>query len=162
MPVNVSMQFGRLEELRVPCWVVVMVMMSGGRWEVDVDVDVDDGNIFGGSALSDRGVAGSRSPNLTSPLNFTPKQPPSHISHNSNASSMDNIDHLRREIALRESELADLKSQLALAESSKRAEDTSTPWKWPLSQEEYDRYGRQMIVPKFGLYSMFLIHFWRG
>lgn len=70
--------------------------------------------------------------------------------------SMDNIDHLRREIALRESELADLKSQLALAESSKRAQDTTQPWKWPLSQEEYDRYGRQMIVPSFGLPSEIL------
>lgn len=67
---------------------------------------------------------------------------------------MDDIDHIRREIALRESELADLKSQLALAESSRRAEeDTAQPWKWPLSQEDYDRYGRQMIVPNFGLPS---------
>ena len=71
---------------------------------------------------------------------------------------MDDIDHLRREIAAKESELADLRSQLALAESSKRAEDEdepSGPWKWPLSREEYERYGRQMVVPSFGLPGTF-------
>lgn len=71
---------------------------------------------------------------------------------------MEDIDRLRREIAAKESELADLNSQLALAESSKRAEDeddTSSPWRWPLSREEYDRYGRQMVVPSFGLQGTF-------
>ncbi|CAG9980421.1 unnamed protein product [Clonostachys byssicola] len=68
---------------------------------------------------------------------------------------MERIDHLRREIALRESELADLRSQLAVAESEHRAhqDDGSSGWKWPLAQHEYDRYSRQMIVPKLGLES---------
>ncbi len=70
------------------------------------------------------------------------------------------IDHLRREIAQRESELADLKSQLAVAESAKReaddGADTSAAqqdWKWPLKEDEYERYSRQMIVPNFGLHG---------
>ncbi|KAI9158161.1 Adenylyltransferase and sulfurtransferase uba4 [Paramyrothecium foliicola] len=61
---------------------------------------------------------------------------------------MERIDHLRREIAKRELELADLRSQLALAESDQRQADG---WKWPLEGREYERYSRQMIVPNFGL-----------
>ncbi|XWX02366.1 hypothetical protein V2A60_010403 [Cordyceps javanica] len=68
------------------------------------------------------------------------------------------IDRLRREIAERESELADLRSQLAVAESEKRetessagAERARADWKWPLKEDEYERYSRQMIVPNFGL-----------
>ncbi|KAF4126977.1 adenylyltransferase and sulfurtransferase [Geosmithia morbida] len=68
---------------------------------------------------------------------------------------MDRITHLQREIAQREAELADLKAQLALAESQERLsdehEDEASGWKWPLSRREYDRYSRQMVVPKFGL-----------
>lgn len=71
----------------------------------------------------------------------------------------DQVDRLRREIAQREAELADLKSQLAVAESEKRIADDSAAssvtakedWKWPLREEEYERYSRQMIVPNFGL-----------
>jgi len=67
---------------------------------------------------------------------------------------MDRIDHLRREVSLRESELADLRSQLALAETEHRLAsqaDLAEPWAWPLSGEEYQRYSRQMIVPNFGI-----------
>lgn len=70
----------------------------------------------------------------------------------------DDIDHLRREIAQREAELADLKSRLAVAESESRdaagagaAADEGGDWKWPLGEDEYERYSRQMIVPNFGL-----------
>ena len=66
---------------------------------------------------------------------------------------MDKIDHLRREITKREAELADLRSQLAAAESEKRNEVAST-WIWPLAEHEYERYSRQMIVPGFGLQGM--------
>ncbi|WZH41020.1 uncharacterized protein QYS62_001962 [Fusarium acuminatum] len=62
---------------------------------------------------------------------------------------MDNIDNLRREIAKREVELADLRSQLAVAESEAR--EGKEAWKWPLDNHEYERYSRQMIVPNFGL-----------
>lgn len=61
---------------------------------------------------------------------------------------METIDKLRREIAKREVELADLRSQLAAAESEARTEES---WKWPLENHEYERYSRQMIVPNFGL-----------
>ena len=65
---------------------------------------------------------------------------------------MERLDHLRREIAQREAELADLKAQLALAESEHRAATgQSKEWKWPLESDEYQRYARQMIVPNFGL-----------
>ena len=63
---------------------------------------------------------------------------------------MDKISHLRREIAQREAELADLRSQLAVAESQERTTEHDE-WKWPLGSDEYQRYSRQMIVPKFGL-----------
>ncbi|KAG5658567.1 hypothetical protein KAF25_010748 [Fusarium avenaceum] len=62
---------------------------------------------------------------------------------------MDKIDNLRREIAKREVELADLRSQLAVAESEAR--EGREAWKWPLDNHEYERYSRQMIVPNFGL-----------
>ncbi|KAM0442806.1 hypothetical protein ACHAQK_003862 [Fusarium lateritium] len=62
---------------------------------------------------------------------------------------MDKIDDLRREIAKREVELADLRSQLAVAESEARG--SKEVWKWPLDNHEYERYSRQMIVPNFGL-----------
>ncbi|KAF4954869.1 hypothetical protein FGADI_4971 [Fusarium gaditjirri] len=62
---------------------------------------------------------------------------------------MEEIDDLRREIARREVELADLRSQLAVAES--RARESQEAWKWPLDNHEYERYSRQMIVPNFGL-----------
>ncbi|KAJ3466058.1 hypothetical protein MRS44_006716 [Fusarium solani] len=62
---------------------------------------------------------------------------------------MDKIDQLRKEIAKREVELADLRSQLAAAEADGREDKQA--WKWPLDTHEYERYSRQMIVPKFGL-----------
>ncbi|KEY68079.1 hypothetical protein S7711_05492 [Stachybotrys chartarum IBT 7711] len=68
---------------------------------------------------------------------------------------MDNIDHLRREIAKREAELEELKSQLAVAESEERQDSAPAEWNWPLLPEEYDRYSRQMIVPRFGLQGVY-------
>jgi len=62
---------------------------------------------------------------------------------------MEEVDNLRREIAKREVELADLRSQLAAAES--QARESQESWKWPLDNHEYERYSRQMIVPNFGL-----------
>ncbi|KAF5677603.1 molybdenum cofactor biosynthetic enzyme [Fusarium heterosporum] len=62
---------------------------------------------------------------------------------------MEKIDNLRKEISRREDELADLRSQLAAAESE--VQQTKEFWKWPLSNHEYERYSRQMIVPDFGL-----------
>lgn len=67
---------------------------------------------------------------------------------------MDVINHLQREIAKREAELADLRSQLALAESKNRDQNPES-WKWPLAEYEYERYSRQMIVPGFGLEGIY-------
>jgi adenylyltransferase/sulfurtransferase len=68
---------------------------------------------------------------------------------------MDRIDQLRRDIAERESELAELRSKLAIAESEQRqqraASEQKEAWRWPLEEHEYERYSRQMIVPNFGL-----------
>ncbi|KAG5982706.1 hypothetical protein E4U55_001496 [Claviceps digitariae] len=76
---------------------------------------------------------------------------------------MDNIDRLTREIAQREAELADLKAQLAASLETRAGEQPeqkddqqglqglTEQWKWPLAEHEYQRYGRQMIVPTFGL-----------
>lgn len=67
---------------------------------------------------------------------------------------------LRAQIAVTEAKLAGLKRELADAEKAaataeaagKTNRDTSrTGYRWPLLQEEYRRYGRQMIVPQVGL-----------
>jgi len=73
---------------------------------------------------------------------------------------------LRSQIAATEKQLQELRDQLAGLESPDKAdsqpqqpceegqlEDTSNrdvP-KWPLNQEEYNRYGRQMIVSSIGI-----------
>ncbi|KAG5988081.1 hypothetical protein E4U54_004771 [Claviceps lovelessii] len=66
------------------------------------------------------------------------------------------IARLTEEIAQRESELADLRARLAAsleraARGGEQAQDGQEEWKWPLAEHEYGRYGRQMIVPTFGL-----------
>jgi adenylyltransferase/sulfurtransferase len=67
---------------------------------------------------------------------------------------------LRAQIAATESQLQTLKSQLAEIEEKENAEtngtDPVTQSKWPLSQEEYKRYGRQMIVPGVGIQGLSL------
>ncbi|KAK2754204.1 Urmylation protein [Arachnomyces sp. PD_36] len=75
---------------------------------------------------------------------------------------MKEIENLRQQIAATEDQLARLKKDLAaLEEKSETAETTTklhngdnitkTGRKWPLSLEEYKRYGRQMIVPQMGI-----------
>lgn len=65
---------------------------------------------------------------------------------------------LREKIRVVEQELQNLKTQLASLEKSTKEGTVKTAsavlnesQKWPLSQEEYKRYGRQMIVPNIGL-----------
>lgn len=63
------------------------------------------------------------------------------------------VEALNSLIASKEQELARLKKQLVEAEGAdKRASEQAqeTPWRWPLKAEEYDRYGRQIILPGFG------------
>ena len=78
------------------------------------------------------------------------------------------VAHLRAQIDILESQLLDLKQQLARAEETTSVIDTpSSPdqyseytnqcnlapsaWRWPLNHGEYKRYGRQMILPEIGL-----------
>lgn len=69
---------------------------------------------------------------------------------------------LRVQIAATEAQLASLKHELANAERAAAADSESADAqrtkeadqdtrRWPLLQEEYRRYGRQMIVPQVGL-----------
>ncbi|KAH6671376.1 molybdenum cofactor synthesis protein-like protein [Halenospora varia] len=69
---------------------------------------------------------------------------------------------LKQQIAATEKELRSLKDQLARVEAQAHDATRSvveepekrspvTQRKWPLSQEEYKRYGRQMIVPNVGI-----------
>lgn len=75
---------------------------------------------------------------------------------------MDKIEHLRKEIAQREAELADLRARLAAEEELRcTAGETQNgeEWKWPLDEHDYQRYSRQMIVPNFGLQGIFFFFF---
>lgn len=74
----------------------------------------------------------------------------------------ENCASLRAQIAITEAQLAGLKRDLARAESQAAAKSDNTEsagsgegpglqYPWPLLQEEYKRYGRQMIVSQVGL-----------
>lgn len=66
---------------------------------------------------------------------------------------MDRAEALRQEILKTEDHLKALKAELAAADtqSSKRDTSSDSRWKWPLSAPEYERYGRQLIVPAVGV-----------
>jgi hypothetical protein len=80
-------------------------------------------------------------------------------------SATQSADALRKQITATEEELKRLKVQLASVEAHDgtngvekslqglEVDDASpvTHGKWPLSTEEYKRYGRQMIVPSIGI-----------
>lgn len=68
---------------------------------------------------------------------------------------MNNIEKLKSEIKQREEELAALKEKLAVDEANMKVGENGDDWKWPLPQEEYTRYSRQMIVPSFGLQGVY-------
>lgn len=66
---------------------------------------------------------------------------------------------LRKQIAETEEQLKSLRAQLYDLETPDTTErstshDQPSESKWPLSQDEYKRYGRQMIVPNFGIQGM--------
>ncbi|KAI0842974.1 ThiF family protein [Hypoxylon sp. FL0890] len=76
-------------------------------------------------------------------------------------------EQLREKISQTEKELLDLRRQLADLESPvqntnadpasgstsdhKHSVETLPEWKWPLKEEEYSRYGRQLILPAVGI-----------
>ncbi|KAI0876315.1 adenylyltransferase [Hypoxylon argillaceum] len=72
------------------------------------------------------------------------------------------IGELKAQISKTEEELQRLKTQLAELEalppasSAAEPQDQSVPatsqdWKWPLKEEEYTRYGRQLVLPSVGI-----------
>ncbi|KAM0269437.1 hypothetical protein ACHAQH_009726 [Verticillium albo-atrum] len=67
---------------------------------------------------------------------------------------MDKVEILRKEVEDAENELKALKEELAEAEleadSQQKATADST-WRWPLTAGEYERYGRQLIIPTVGI-----------
>jgi hypothetical protein len=85
-------------------------------------------------------------------------------------SATQSADALRKQITATEEELKRLKAQLASVEAldgtngvqksllGLKVDDAGpvTQGKWPLSAEEYKRYGRQMIVPSIGIQGISL------
>lgn len=73
---------------------------------------------------------------------------------------------LREQILATEAQLHKLKNELAQVEASAGARGFSNSSlsespvtqqngkRWPLSEEEYKRYGRQMIVPSIGIQGL--------
>ena len=65
------------------------------------------------------------------------------------------VETLRKQILDTENSLRELREQLAQIESRNVGESAKnssiSDWEWPLSLEEYKRYGRQMIVPNIGI-----------
>ncbi|SPN96620.1 related to molybdenum cofactor biosynthetic protein [Cephalotrichum gorgonifer] len=57
------------------------------------------------------------------------------------------LDRLKEE--LRQAEAAEAEDLDAEASEGQPTDDT--PWKWPLSADEYERYARQLIIPQVGV-----------
>ncbi|OLN93210.1 Adenylyltransferase and sulfurtransferase uba4 [Colletotrichum chlorophyti] len=66
---------------------------------------------------------------------------------------MGKIEDLRRKVAEAAVELQKLKDELAVAEkeAQEAREAPKEPWRWPLQPDEYERYGRQLIIPNVGI-----------
>lgn len=66
-------------------------------------------------------------------------------------------EQLRSQITKAETELRSLREQLARVEAEEDrqkscAQGNGHPvWKWPLGRSEYERYGRQLILPQVGI-----------
>lgn len=69
----------------------------------------------------------------------------------------DKAAQLREQISQAEKELQDLRRQLEEVEATGQTpepevlRETPAAWKWPLSEDEYARYGRQLILPTVGI-----------
>jgi adenylyltransferase/sulfurtransferase len=76
------------------------------------------------------------------------------------SSNNDKVPSLRHRIHTLESELADLKRQLLETKAAEVPNDPGASvgeWTWPLDSEEYQRYGRQMIMRDIGLQGRALV-----
>lgn len=82
---------------------------------------------------------------------------------------MDTIGNIRRKILETEQELARLRDELHQAEAAEQTKLDSGPlrdepaaaagdaaWKWPLSEQDYERYARQLIIPQVGVPGVLL------
>jgi adenylyltransferase and sulfurtransferase len=77
---------------------------------------------------------------------------------------MDKIEKLKLQIQETEDKLRELKSQLFEAEQETRIQSDSQPlgWKWPLEAFEYERYGRQLILPNVGVKGQYTASEWNS
>jgi len=78
--------------------------------------------------------------------------------HRPNFTSIDDGSFLARVNALR-AELAgiaipDMNTKAQRTPTEKEERETNPNWKWPLSPDDYKRYGRQLIMPEIGLRGM--------
>lgn len=66
-------------------------------------------------------------------------------------------ERLRLQISQTEAELEALRAQLAAVEEAQEKPrdgapgEGAPPWPWPLAEPDYERYGRQLILPQLGL-----------
>ncbi|RNJ53045.1 Urmylation protein [Verticillium nonalfalfae] len=70
------------------------------------------------------------------------------------SSMMDKVEILRKKVIEAENELCALKNELARAvveADGQQRPRPDTTWKWPLTAGEYERYGRQLIIPTVGI-----------
>jgi len=78
--------------------------------------------------------------------------------HRTNFTSIDEASFLARVKALR-AELAGIaepgmNTKAPRAPTEREERETNPNWKWPLSSNDYKRYGRQLIMPEIGLTGM--------
>lgn len=74
----------------------------------------------------------------------------------STETTSDRAAELLTKIEKTEKELQTLKKELASISQGLHSEKPEAPpainnWKWPLRLDEYERYGRQLIIPDFGV-----------
>lgn len=67
-----------------------------------------------------------------------------------------NADFIKTCVERTEKDLIRLRKDLARVEAEeqearKQEAETKKPWKWPLEEDEYSRYGRQLILPGVGV-----------
>lgn len=67
---------------------------------------------------------------------------------------METLESLRLQIAGYEAKLVSLRARLASEEAKANEQGTQLSPPRSLTSDEYERYGRQMIVPGFGLQGM--------
>lgn len=71
------------------------------------------------------------------------------------------VEELQTKILRLEEELNELKKELTEAQSREQStEDVEKGirWKWPLKADEYERYGRQLILPHVGIKGLAMLH----